>query len=51
MEHDPSIDDVAERFADATEERRREDRRLEDEPETGRLLEDSDADDEPDTRL
>ena len=48
-EHDPE-DVAAERAADATEERRQQDRRLENEPESGRLNE-GPLDDEPDARL
>jgi hypothetical protein len=49
VEHDPTLDDITEDVADATEERRQEDRRLEDDPGNGHLL-DGPEDDEPDLR-
>jgi SAM-dependent methyltransferase len=50
VEHDEKIDEVAERFGDATEERRKQDRRIEDQPESGRLT-DEPPEDEPDPRV
>lgn len=48
-EHEPE-EVASERAADATEERRKQDRRLEDQPESGRLV-DGPRGDEPDTRV